>query len=78
MLEAGLTVFLHLQCGDELTQDLTQVPGPSEGCEGGERGRHQADDHVGHRHVADVHVGGGPELGPPGGDNCLSSLFIFS
>ena len=44
------------------------MPGPSEGCEGGEGGRDQADHHVRHRHVADVHVGARPQLRSPGGD----------
>ena len=57
-----------LQCGDQFAHDLTQVPSPSEGCERSEGGRHQADHHVRHRHVADVHVGARPQLRSPGGD----------
>ena len=44
---------------------MSEVPGPGEGCQGGEGGGDQADGDVGQCHVTDVHVGRGPQLRAP-------------
>ena len=54
------------------------MPGLSEGGEGSEGGGHQADQHVRHRHVADVHVGGRPQLRPPGGTVYIDKFLASS
>ena len=47
----------HLYEGHQSAEGGPEVPGPREGREGRDGGGHHADQDVGQRHVADVHVG---------------------